>query len=244
MSETVPNSSAGASERNYRWLSTIIAIFVTTLIISNIVAVKLVKIGGLTLPAAVVLFPIAYIFGDVLTEVYGYAQARKAIWTGFLCNLLAVVAIWISQILPSAPIWTMQGFDTAEGAQTAFVAVLGFSSRLLAASFIAYLIGEFLNSMILAKLKVKTKGRFLWLRTISSTIVGEGADALVFISVSFLGIVPTSVLGGMILSQWIFKVAYEVLATPLTYAVVNALKRAENENYYDRETNFNPIRFQ
>ncbi len=231
----------GVPSRNYRWLSTITAIFVTTLIISNIIAVKLVQIGSMTLPAAVILFPVSYIFGDILTEVYGYAQARRVIWTGFFCNLVAVVAIWLAIALPAASFWTVAGFHSAPDAQSAFAGILGFTPRLLLASFIAYLIGEFLNSFILARLKIKTQGKFLWVRTIASTLVGEGADSAVFLSIAFWGIIPTGNLGAAILSQWIFKVTYEILATPLTYWVVNSLKRLEKEDFFDVDTNFNPI---
>ncbi|HEX7976550.1 MAG TPA: queuosine precursor transporter [Anaerolineales bacterium] len=228
---------------SHRWLPFVTAVFVTTLIISNIIAVKLVNIGGLFVPAAVVLFPVAYIFGDILTEVYGYAKARQVIWTGFFCNLLAVAAIWLGGLLPAAPFWAAGAFKTPEAAQLAYQAILGFTPRLLAASFVAYLVGEFLNSIVLAKLKVRTAGRFLWLRTISSTLVGEGADSAVFITAAFWGILPGSALGSAIVSQWLFKVTYEVLATPLTYIIVNALKRAENEDYFDRDTDFNPVAF-
>ncbi len=227
--------------RPYRFLPYISALFVTTLIVSNIIAVKVATIAGLFLPAAVILFPIAYLFGDVLTEVYGYARARQVIWTGFFCNLLAVIAIWIGGKLAAAPFWTAGEFTTPQAAQQAYQAILGFTPRLLAASFIAYLIGEFLNSFVLAKLKVRTSGRFLWVRTISSTIVGQGADSVVFLTVAFFGVVPGGDLGQLILSQWLFKVAYEVVATPFTYLIVNALKKAEREDYYDRETNFSPI---
>jgi uncharacterized integral membrane protein (TIGR00697 family) len=229
--------------KSYRYLSLVTAVFVTTLIISNIIAVKLVQIGGLFLPAAVILFPVAYIFGDILTEVYGFAQARRVIWTGFACNLLAVIAIWLGGLLPAAPFWSAGAFTNADTAQQAYQAILGFTPRLLAASFTAYLVGEFLNSLVLAKLKVRTQGRFLWVRTISSTIVGEGADSAVFITIAFLGILPGGSLGTAILSQWLFKVSYEVLATPLTYLIVTWLKRVENEDYYDRQTNFSPISF-
>jgi hypothetical protein len=191
----------------------------------------------------VVLFPVAYIFGDVLTEVYGFAQARRVIWTGFACNLLAVIAIWIGLYLPAAPFWSAGSFTTPQTAQAAYEAILGFTPRLLAASFAAYLVGEFLNSIVLAKLKITTNGRFLWIRTISSTIVGEGADSLVFMSIAFWGIIPINSLGIAILSQWLFKVTYEVLATPLTYWVVNTLKRVEKEDFFDRNTNFNPVQF-
>ncbi len=160
----------------YRWYPFVTAVFVTTLIISNIVAVKLVTIFGLVLPAAVVLFPIAYIFGDVLTEVYGYSNARRVIWTGFFCNLLAVTAIWLAGLLPPASFWTVGPFQTAPESQQAYLAILGFAPRLLGASFVAYLSGEFLNSYVMSRLKVRTEGRFLWLRTISSTVLGEGID--------------------------------------------------------------------
>jgi queuosine precursor transporter len=203
--------------------------------------VKLVNLFGLFVPAAVILFPIAYIFGDVLTEVYGYARARQVIWTGFFCNLIAVIAIWIGGLLPAAPFWSAGSFNTPQTAQQAYQAILGFAPRLLLASFLAYLIGEFLNSFVLAKLKLRTAGRFLWIRTIGSTIVGEGADSAVFISVAFFGIIPTGGLVQAILSQWFLKTAYETIATPLTYIVVNALKKAESEDYFDRDTDFNPF---
>ena len=131
--------------------------------------------------------------------------------------------------------------DRCAQIEQAYQAILGFTPRLLAASFIAYLIGEFLNSFVLAKLKVRTAGRFLWLRTISSTLVGQGADSAVFLTVAFIGVVPSGSLGQLILSQWLFKVTYEVIATPFTYLIVNALKKAEQEDYYDRETDFSPI---
>ena len=151
---------------DYRYLNLMTAIFTTCLVIANIIAVKLVDIFGLIVPAAVVIFPISYIFGDVLTEVYGYARARQVIWVGFSCNLLAVVAIWVAGSLPGASFWT---------GQAAYDQILGYTWRLLAASFAAYLVGEFLNSLVLAKLKVATRGRWLWLRTIGSTLIGEGA---------------------------------------------------------------------
>lgn len=229
--------------QSYRWFPFVTAIFVTTLIVSNIIAVKIVQIGSLYLPAAVILFPIAYIFGDILTEVYGYARARQVIWTGFFCNLLAVIAFWLAGLLPAAPFWTAAVYSSSAEAQTAYQAILGFTPRLLVASFIAYLVGEFLNSLVLAKLKVRTAGRFLWLRTIASTLIGEGADSLVFISIAFWGIFPGAAMLNAILSQWLFKVIYEILATPLTYLIVNALKRAEQEDFYDRDTNFNPVAF-
>jgi uncharacterized integral membrane protein (TIGR00697 family) len=227
--------------KNTSWFPLVTGVFVTTLIISNIIAVKLVQIFGLVVPAAVILFPVSYIFGDILTEVYGYARARQVIWIGFFCNLLAVIAIWIGGVLEPAPFWTAGIFEEPESAQRAYLAILGFTPRLLIASFIAYLVGELINAIVLAKLKVRTQGRFLWLRTISSTVVGQGADSAVFISVAFWGIFDFSNLGSAILSQWSFKVVYETLATPLTYLIVNALKRAEGMDHYDRDTSFRPI---
>jgi uncharacterized integral membrane protein (TIGR00697 family) len=231
------------NQKSYRWFPLVTAVFVTTLIISNIIAVKIVQIGPLFLPAAVILFPVAYIFGDILTEVYGYAHARRVIWTGFFCNLLAVLAIWVGGLLPAAPFWTAGALDSPQAAQGAYQAILGFTPRLLLASFIAYLVGEFLNSFVMAKLKVKTQGRFLWLRTISSTLVGQGVDSAIFLTIAFYGIFTTADLGRAILSQWLFKVAYETLATPLTYLVVSWLKRTEKEDVFDRETDFNPVKF-
>lgn len=225
----------------FRWFPFLSAVFVTTLVISNIIAVKLVQVAGLTLPAAVILFPIAYIFGDILTEVYGYRRARQVIWTGFFCNLLAVAAIWIAGTLPGADFWSAGVYAGPAEAQQAYQAILGFAPRLLLASFLAYLIGEFLNAYVLAKLKLRTAGRYLWIRTIGSTIVGEGADSAVFISVAFFGVIPAAGIGAAILSQWLFKVTYETLATPLTYLVVNQLKRAEDQDTFDRDTDFNPI---
>lgn len=243
MKDNLGLQNPAPSRRDYKYFTLVTAVFVTVLIISNIIAVKLVSIFGLILPAAVILFPISYIFGDILTEVYGYANARRVIWTGFLCNLIAVLAIWIGGLLPYASFWTAGSLTTAKDAQQAYSAILGFTPRLLVASFIAYLVGEFLNSFVLAKLKITTKGRFLWIRTIGSTIVGEGADSAIFITIAFAGILPTTALLTTILSQWLFKVAYETVATPLTYLVVNFLKKKENEDYFDRHTNFSPITF-
>lgn len=225
------------------WYPAIVAAFSAALIVSNIIAVKLTDLFGLTLPAAVILFPVAYIFGDVLTEVYGYARARQAIWIGFGCNLLAVVAIYLGGRLPAADFWDAGHYAGPEQAQLAYQAILGFAPRLLLASFLAYLVGEFLNSYVLARLKLATAGRLLWVRTVASTLVGQGADSAIFISVSFAGVIPAAALGSAVLSQWLFKSAYEALATPLTYWVVNALKRAEGVDVFDRETDFRPVRF-
>jgi hypothetical protein len=217
---------------SFNWLTLISGIFITCLLIANIIAVKLVTIFGLVVPAAVVIFPISYIFGDVLTEVYGYKVSRRVIWLGFFCNLLAVAAIWTGQVLPGAAFWD---------AQDAYVRILGFAPRLLVASFIAYLVGEFANSFVLAKLKIATNGRWLWLRTISSTLVGQGLDSAVFMTMAFVGTIPAEGLANAVVTQWLFKTAYEALVTPLTYVAVNFLKRQEGIDIYDRETNFNPL---
>ncbi|MCJ7566916.1 MAG: queuosine precursor transporter [Anaerolineales bacterium] len=226
----------------YRWYHLVISVFVTTLIVSNIIAVKVIAIFGLILPAAVILFPVAYIIGDVLTEVYGYGRARQAIWIAFGCNLLAVAAIWIAGILPPASSWTVGALNGPEEATQAFRAILGFTPRLLLASFIAYLAGEFVNAFILAKMKILTQGQYLWTRTIGSTLIGQGIDSLLFISIAFYGVLPSSVLVSAILAQWLVKSIYEALATPLTYLVVNALKRAEGIDTFDTNTDFSPLR--
>jgi queuosine precursor transporter len=211
----------------------VVAVFVTCLITANVIAVKLIDTVGFIMPAGTIIFPLSYIFGDVLTEVYGYRQARRVIWLGFLCNLIFVAAVWIAQVLPSAGFWD---------AQAAYERILGFTPRLLAASFLAYLVGEFANSFILAKMKIFTRGRFLWSRTITSTLVGEGLDSLVFITFAFIGTMPGAVLLATIATQWIVKSAYEVLATPLTYVVVRFLKRKEQLDTFDYHTKFNPLR--
>jgi len=210
----------------------IVAIFITCLITANITAVKLVNLFGLILPAAILIFPLSYITGDVLTEVYGYGQARKVIWLGFFCNFITVVAIWLGQILPPAAFWDGQG---------AYDRILGYTPRILGASFLAYLLGEFANSFVLAKLKITTKGRFLWLRTIGSTLVGQGLDSLIFITLAFVGTIPLSGLIIAIVTQWLAKSIYEAMMTPLTYVVVNFLKRKEGLDVYDHDTRFNPL---
>jgi hypothetical protein len=230
-----------------RWYPAVVALLATSLVVSNIIAVRLIALRlfdaiELTLPAAIVLFPVAYIVGDVLTEVYGYPAARRGIWIAFGCNLVAVIAIWLAGVLPAASFWTAGVYDNPEQADQAYRAILGFTPRLLAASFLAYLVGEFLNSFVLAKMKVRTEGRYLWMRTIGSTIVGQGADSLIFITVAFYGILPTSALLTAVVSQWLVKSAYEALATPLTYWVVNSLKRSEGIDAFDRDTNFRPVR--
>lgn len=224
------------SQRNHwRYYDVAVALFVAALLTANIIAVKLIQIGALILPAGVVIFPVSYILGDVLTEVYGYRWARRAIWLGFIGNLLAVIAIWLGGVLPAPAFWPNQG---------AYEVILGFTPRLLLASFCAYLVGEFANSTILAKMKIWTQGRHLWARTIGSTVVGQGLDSLVFILIAFGGVMAPPALVTAILGQWLFKSLYEAVATPLTYLVVNALKRVEGVDTYDTQTNFTPFAFE
>lgn len=231
-----PRSSAGAGtspDLVSIWFVIVAALFVTSLITANIIAVKVVEIRGVQVPAGTLtLFPISYIFGDVLTEVYGFRRARQVIWLGFACNLLAVVAIYVGGVLPAAPFWQDQ---------EAYDAVLGFTWRLLIASFAGYLAGEFVNSFVLARLKILTRGRWLWSRTISSTVFGQFVDTAVFILIAFSGVIPNDALRTTFLHAWLVKVAYETLATPLTYWVVGFLKRVDDSDVYDREASFSPF---
>ena len=201
-------------------------IYVTCLLLSNLIAGKMWGVtADITLPAAVILFPITYIFGDIFTEVYGFRKARFIIWLGFGCSFFAVAVYLITIALPHPGFW---------GGQEAYALVLGTTPRVAAASFIGYLFGEFSNSVVLSKLKVATGGKKLWVRTILSTLVGEGFDSLIFVTISFWGTMETPVLMRMILFQYLFKVCYEVIFTPVTYAVVNWLKKQEGIDVYDR----------
>jgi len=208
-----------------------IALFITCLITANVIAVKIISLGPFFLPAAIFIFPLSYIIGDVLTEVYGYRLARRVIWLGFLCNLVFVFFVWLGQMLPAASFW--------EG-QEAYQRILGYAPRLLAASFLGYLVGEFVNSFILSKMKIMTRGRWLWSRTIGSTIIGQGLDTAIFITVAFIG--TTSFMPIIILYHWLAKTLIEALATPLTYVIVNWMKRREAIDTYDYDTRFNPFR--
>jgi queuosine precursor transporter len=226
------SESPGKREGYSFWFVLVATLFTTCLITSNIVSVKLFAAAGLILPAGVIIFPFSYIFGDILTEVYGYRQARRVIWLGFACNLLAVLAISTGQLLPPASFWKDQD---------AYARILGYSPRLLLASFTAYLVGEFTNSYVLARMKVLTRGKWLWTRTIGSTVVAQGFDSLVFVAIAFAFTIPTAVLLLAVLSQWLVKVAYEAAATPLTYVVVRFLKRHDQSDVYDHDTRFNPL---
>jgi len=207
-------------------------LFVATLLISNIAAQKLFAFGSATFTAGIIVFPVTYIFGDILTEVYGYHRTRKVIWTGFLANGLMAVVLWIAIALPAAPGWPLQ---------KEFETVLGLVPRIVGASIVAYWIGEFANSYILAKLKILTRGKWLWTRTITSTVAGQLFDTTVFVLIAFGFVFPAPLLLRTIIYGWLFKVTYEVIATPLTYVVVRSLKRYEGIDHYDYGTDFNPF---
>ena len=207
--------------------------YVTCLLLSNLIAGKMWAVTeSITLPAAVILFPVTYILGDVFTEVYGFKNARTVIWLGFGASFFAVAVYLIVITLPHPAFFE---------AQDAYRTVLGTTPRVAAASFIGYLFGEFSNSMILSKLKVKTNGRWLWVRTILSTVVGEGFDSVIFITVSFYGTMENGVLLRMILFQYLFKVLYEIIFTPVTYAVTGWLKKKEQIDTYDHDVKYNVI---
>jgi len=219
-------------ELKLKYYSIISSIFVAVLLISNTVATKLFSIGPLIFTGAILVFPISYIFGDILTEVYGYARTKRVIWTGFLALAFMSFIYWLVGILPAAPGWENQ---------TAYAQILGIVPRIVFASIVAYWAGEFSNSFILAKLKLKTKGKKLWIRTISSTIVGQAIDTSLFVIIAFVGSISAMTLILAIISGYLFKVVYEIIATPITYKIVNFLKKAEGIDYFDYDTKFNPF---
>ncbi len=208
-------------------------LFVSCLLTANVIAPKLIVVAGVVLPVAVIVFPLSYILGDVLTEVWGYGAARRVIWLGFAGNALMVLVVWLGGQIPPAPFWK---------GDAAYQEILGQTPRILLASFLAYLVGEFANAFVLARLKVATAGRWLWLRTIGSTVVGQALDTVVFIGLAFGGTVPGGVLLAMMAGQWGAKVLYEAAATPLTYAAVGWLKAREGIDTFDRATDFNPLK--
>src|ERR1700678_1034801 len=217
--------------RQYRYLDLLINIFVVVLIVSNLIAPKFVAVGWFRFSAAQLLFPVTYIFGDVFTEVYGYSASRKAIWTGFLASIImtafGIFAIW----LPPAPEFKDQA---------AYATIFGVVPRIVAGSLLAYWCGEFANSLTMAKMKIFTNGRYLWTRTVGSTIVGQAIDTTIVVIFIFWGS-PVRYIATLIVSGYLFKVVYEVVATPLTYWVVNTLKRREGVDFFDRNTNLNPF---
>jgi len=233
------------STKSYRFFDIILGIFIAVLLISNIASsAKIVDLGfsirniPMAFDAGTILFPIGYVFGDILTEVYGYQRSRRVIWTGFFALALAALIFWVISILPGEVTW--QGYAGDE----AYQSILGgmSSGGIVLASLAGFWLGEFSNSFILAKMKILTRGRWLWSRTIGSTLVGELVDTIMFVVVaSAFGVFPWSLFLTLTLTNYLFKVAVEVLMTPVTYLVVRALKRAEGEDYYDRDTNFNPF---
>jgi conserved hypothetical integral membrane protein len=230
--------------QRYRFFDLIMVLFVTVLLISNLLSsAKIIDLGAsigpipLIFDAGTLVFPISYIFGDILTEVYGFRRSRRVIWSGFLATALMGFFVWLAGILPGEATW--QEF----AGQAAFEAILGGISGLIVASLIAYFVGEFSNSYVLARMKVLTNGRWLPARTIGSTLVGQGVDTTAFIAIATaLGVFPPELFAGLVLTNYLLKVGIEVLLTPLTLQIIIGLKRAENEDYFDRNTNFNPFR--
>lgn len=222
------------TEPHMKYFSIISTLFVAMLMISNTVSSKLFSLGPFIFAGGIIVFPITYIFGDILTEVYGYRRSRKIIWTGFFALLFMSLIYLIVGILPSAPSWNNQ---------QAYMNILGIVPRITIASLIAYWAGEFSNSYALAKLKILTKGKYLWMRTIGSTILGEGVDTILFVLIAFYGVFPGLMLIIAGLSGYVFKVLYEIIATPITYKVVKFLKKAEGCDHFDYGTNFNPLSF-
>lgn len=220
------------SDHRYKYLDTFITLFVVVLLISNIIAAKFFAVGPLRVSTAQILFPITYIFGDVFTEVYGYGASRRAIWYGFFASFILVTLSYIAVLIPAAPEYTDQA---------AFAAVFKPVARIVVASLLAYWCGEFANSFTLAKLKLLTKGKYLWTRTIGSTVVGQAVDTTVVMFAGFYGMRPLSVILRLIVAGYLIKVIYETLMTPATYAIVNFLKRTEGVDYFDYQTNFSPF---
>jgi uncharacterized integral membrane protein (TIGR00697 family) len=219
--------------RAYRYYDLVMAAFVTVLLCANLIgASKVAHLGGFTFGAGVLFFPLSYVFGDVLTEVYGYARARKVVWAGFGAMAFASVMSWVVLAFPPAPGWPHQ---------EAFQTVFGNTPRIVLASLVAYFCGEFANSYVLARLKVRTEGRWLWVRTIGSTIVGEGIDSLIFYPLAFVGVWSNELVLTVMVTNYLFKVGWEAAITPVTYRIVGFLKRAEAEDYYDRHTDFTPF---
>jgi uncharacterized integral membrane protein (TIGR00697 family) len=218
--------------RQYKFYDIILGLFVAVLLISNVASTKILRLGPFTFDGGTILFPISYIFGDILTEVYGYRNSRRVIWTGFFAAFVMSVIFIIVGKLPSAPGWANQ---------EAYDKILGLTPRIVVASLLAYFSGEFSNSYTLARMKILTRGRWLWTRTIGSTIIGEGVDTLLFVMIAFYGVLPGNLLLAVIISNYVFKVGFEVAFTPLTYLVVASLKRVEEVDTYDYNTNFNPF---
>ncbi|HRI05253.1 MAG TPA: queuosine precursor transporter [Pyrinomonadaceae bacterium] len=219
--------------KHYKYFSIITGIFCAALVVSNVLDTKFFQLGSTAFPAGIILFPIVYVFGDIFTEVYGYRQSRKAIWTGFFSLLILVVTLEIAKQLPPADFWKDQ---------TAFEAILGKVWRIALASVTAYLCGEFVNSFTIAKMKLKQSGKGMPIRFIVSTVLGQAVDTSVFIIIAFGGAMPIDAMVTVFFSAWIFKVLWEVIALPISIPLVKWLKKAEDEDYFDKDTNFNPFK--
>jgi len=233
MSSIEKDPKRPSPERSYRFFDLIMAAFVTVIITTIMIgAEKVVTLFGITFGASILFFPISYFFNDILTEVYGYKRSRKVVWAGFagvfFAMSVAQVVIW----LPPAEGWLYQ---------ESYEIVYGQTPRIAVASLIGFLCGEFTNSYVLAKMKLWTNGRYLWTRTIGSTVAGEAVDSIIFYPIAFIGFWPFSLVVKVMIFNYLIKVTWEIVATPLTYRVVNYLKRKENEDYYDRDTDFNPF---
>lgn len=221
------------SPKGYRLFNAVAMLFVTMLLISNTIAVKIVEIGGFILPAGILCFPIAYIINDLLVEVYGFERTRGVIWLGFGCLAVMSLLYYLATELPSAAFWD---------GQPAFEKLFGVVPRIAIASFVAFIVGSFLNASIMSLMKVKMKGKHLWMRTIGSTIIGEGTDSIVFNFVAFYGIFELNNLLYIAFSGFVLKTLYEAVATPATYAAVRVLKRIEGEDKYDIGISYNPFK--
>ena len=235
---TLKNQGLKITESQAEWTpkysDVVAAIFVATLLVSNLAAQKLFQLGPATFTAGILVFPISYIFGDVLTEVYGCNRARRIIYVGLLANLFMALTLWAAIHLPPAPGWNLQ---------REFETVHSLIPRIVIASILAYVAGELTNSFVMSRLKIKTNGRHLWLRTISSTIAGQFVDTGLFVLIAFGGVFPNNLLVAAIVSGWIFKCLYEAVATPLTYLVVGKLKRLEGVEHFDRKDQLTLLKF-
>ena len=220
------------NRKSFRYFDILLGVFVAILLISNIASTKILILWKFTFDGGTILFPLSYIFGDVLTEVYGYQRSRRVIWTGFFGAFLMSAVLYIVQILPPAADWPNQ---------EAYEKLLGFVPRIVLGSLLAYFAGEFSNSFIMSRLKIRTRGKFLWVRTIGSTLVGEGIDTMIFCLVAFYGLLSNGLLISVIVSNYIFKCGVEILFTPATYLIVGFLKRKEHEDHYDHGISYNPF---
>jgi len=223
----------GDVAKQFKHLTTIAVIFVSVLLISNVASSKIVVLGPFDFDGGTLIFPLSYIFGDILTEVYGYKRTRKIIWLGMLMSVVMVLTFMAVNALPAA----IEGSNSE-----AFNAVLGSTPRIVLGSVVAYFFGEFSNSYLMAKIKIWMKGKFLFVRTIVSTVVGEGFDTIIFVLIAFYGVLPSDLLIAIVISNYIFKVGVEILFTPFTYMIVYLLKTSEETDVYDKNTNFNPFR--